>query len=156
MCARNVYAMCNNFDWLLLTCNWLEHCERSGKRSRAVTVSGSQKKTGWASGAWSGGPRGAGLRERSGGYKSLRFDADRQNIPLRSHALIVMLRMFTARPATKKKLTRIKPTHLKFVFGLKKIIKILFLDIFAYQWTSFVFVGWTGHRWRPFPWKFTA
>jgi len=28
--------------------------------------------------------------------------------------------MFTARPATKKKLTRIKPTDLTFVFGLKK------------------------------------
>ena len=60
------------------------------------------------------------MRERSGGYKNLRFSADRQNIPLRSHALIVMLRMFTARPATKKKLTQIKPTHLKFVFGLQK------------------------------------
>ena len=64
----------------------------------------------------------------------IRFSADLQNIPLRSHALIVMLRMFTARPATKKKLTRIKPTDLTFVFGLKKKdIYDFILDIFAYQ-----------------------
>jgi len=58
-----------------------------------------------------------------------------------------MLRMFTARPATKKNLTRIKPTDLTFVFGLKKkIFTILFWTFLPINELLIVFVGWTGHR----------